>query len=179
MLKNGTRILVRIAVMTVVIIICSWISIPLVVPFTLQTFAVFLALEILGGGWGTISVSVYVLLALVGVPVMSGFKGGVGALIGPTGGFVFGFILSALVYWAMTFKIKNFFYKLFACVVALVVCYAMGTVWFWLIYSKDASIGGLISALMICVVPYVGFDLVKIFLASVIGDRVGKIIEDK
>ena len=163
--------------MTVVIIICSGISVPYVVPFTLQTFAVFLTLTILGGGWGTASISVYVLLALVGVPVLSGFKGGFGALIGPTGGYVFGFILSGLVYFIITIKNKGVLIRFIACIVALVFCYAIGTIWFCFVYTKDASLNGFLSALTVCVVPYIGFDLIKIVSAVFIGDRLKKIID--
>ena len=81
-----------IGLFAVVIAICSWISIPTVVPFTLQTFAVFLAVAILGGKRGTLSVIVYVLLGADGLPVFSGFKGGFGVLLNTTGGYIIGFI---------------------------------------------------------------------------------------
>ena len=179
MKQKGTKILARIAVMTVVIILCSWISVPYVVPFTLQTFAIFLAFELLGGGWGTVSVAVYVALALLGVPVLSGFKGGVGALAGATGGYVFGFILSGLIYWAFTLKERGYIMRAVACVVGLLACYAVGTLWFWLVYSRDTSVEGLVSALMTCVVPYIAIDLVKIALAIFLGDRLKKIIDKR
>ena len=89
-----------IGLFAVVIAICSWISIPTVVPFTLQTFAVFLAVAVLGGKRGTLSVIVYVLLGAVGLPVFSGFKGGIGVLLNTTGGYIIGFIFSALLMWA-------------------------------------------------------------------------------
>ena len=69
-----------IAVFTVLIAICSWISIPMTVPFTLQTFAIFLSVSILGGKRGTIAVFIYVLLGVVGIPVFAGFSGGLGIL---------------------------------------------------------------------------------------------------
>ena len=67
-----------IALLTAVIAVCSWISIPAAVPFTLQTFAVFLTAGLLGGKRGTITVIVYILLGAIGVPVFSGFTGGIG-----------------------------------------------------------------------------------------------------
>lgn len=98
-----------IGLFAVVIAICSWISIPTVVPFTLQTFAVFLTVSVLGGKRGTLSVIIYVLLGAVGLPVFSGFKGGVGALLNTTGGYIIGFIFSALIMWAFekAFRPKN------------------------------------------------------------------------
>ena len=84
--KMKTLDMAYIGLFAVVIAICSWISIPTVVPFTLQTFAVFLAVAVLGGKRGTLSVIVYVLLGAVGLPVFSGFKGGIGVLLNTTGG---------------------------------------------------------------------------------------------
>ena len=62
--------MVYIAVFAVLIAICSWISIPTTVPFTLQTFAVFLAVGVLGGKRGSLSVLIYILLGAVGIPVL-------------------------------------------------------------------------------------------------------------
>ena len=71
--------------------ICAWISIPAQVPFTLQTFAVFFVTALLGLKCGTLSVIVYLLLGAVGLPVFAGFKGGLGSLMGVTGGYLLGF----------------------------------------------------------------------------------------
>ena len=76
-----TKDLVYIALAAVLICVCSWISIPMAVPFILQTFAVFCVLELLGGRRGTIAVCVYILLGAVGLPVFSGFTGGIGKLL--------------------------------------------------------------------------------------------------
>ena len=79
--RSKTYDLVYIAVFAVVMAVCSWISIPAQVPFTLQTFGVFMAVGVLGGKRGTLAVLVYVLLGAVGVPVFAGFSGGIGALL--------------------------------------------------------------------------------------------------
>ena len=84
--------MVYIAVFAVLIAICSWISIPTTVPFTLQTFAVFLAVGVLGGKRGSLSVLIYILLGAVGIPVFAGFSGGFGILLGQTGGYIVGFL---------------------------------------------------------------------------------------
>ena len=86
--KLSITSMIYIALMAVIITICSWISIPGPVPFTLQTFAVFTALLLLGTRDGLISIVVYLLLGAVGVPVFSGFSGGIGHLLGPTGGYL-------------------------------------------------------------------------------------------
>ena len=77
MSRGKTYDMVYIAVFAVVMAICSWISIPATVPFTLQTFGVFLAVGVLGGKRGTLSILVYILLGAVGVPVFAGFSGGI------------------------------------------------------------------------------------------------------
>ena len=80
--------------------ICSFISIPLgftPVPVNLATLGVFLAGGLLGKKYGTVSIAVYVLLGAVGVPVFAGFKGGVGVLAGPTGGYIIGYIAAAFL----------------------------------------------------------------------------------
>ena len=90
------RDMAYIALMAVVIALCSWISVPAAVPFTMQTFAVFCALLLLGGRRGTFAVALYILLGAFGLPVFSGFRGGIGALLGPTGGYIVGFLLCAV-----------------------------------------------------------------------------------
>ena len=98
-----TGVLAAVALMAAVLTLCAWITIPLgPVPFTMQNFGLFAALGLLGGRRGSFTVAVYLLLGLVGLPVFSGFGAGPGALLGPTGGFLLGFLLCALVYWALT-----------------------------------------------------------------------------
>ena len=86
--KNGKSYeLTEIAMFVVILIICSWISIPAAIPFTLQTFAIFLAICMLGGKKTAIIVLVYLLMGCIGIPVFFGFCSGVGCLVGNTGGF--------------------------------------------------------------------------------------------
>ena len=86
------------ALFAVLLMVCAWINIPLTVPFTLQTFGVFAALGTLGGRRGILAILAYLLLGLVGLPVFSGFQGGPGVLLGTTGGYILGFLASALLY---------------------------------------------------------------------------------
>ena len=99
--KIRTQDIAYIAIFTALMAVCSWISIPTAIPFTLQTMAVFLAVGLLGGKRGTLAVTAYVLLGAVGAPVFANFSGGIGILLGQTGGYILGFIGSALVIWAM------------------------------------------------------------------------------
>ena len=86
-----------IAMFAAVMAVCSWISVPATVPFTLQTFGVFLAVGTLGGKRGSLAVLTYLLLGAVGAPVFAGFSGGIGCILGSTGGYIIGFLFSALV----------------------------------------------------------------------------------
>lgn len=164
--KMRTRDIAYIAVFTALTAVCSWISIPTAIPFTLQTMAVFLAVGLLGGKRGTIAVTAYVLLGAVGAPVFANFSGGVGILLGQTGGYILGFIGSALVMWAMERLLGDRVWVLGAgMVLGMLVCYAFGTAWFMVVYPMGGESVGLWTALTWCVFPYVPFDMVKIALA--------------
>ena len=157
------------------IAICSWITIPSMVPFTMQTFAVFLTLGLLGGKCGTMSVIVYLLLGAIGLPVFSGFAGGIGHMMGPTGGYIIGFIGTALVMWFFERKFGNGQKTLIASmIIGLLVCYAFGTAWFMAVYTKNTGAIGLGTALSMCVVPYLIPDALKIILASLLCNRLRK-----
>ena len=132
--RSKTYDIVYIGVFAVIMAICSWISIPTTVPFTLQTFGVFIAVGVLGGKRGSLAVLVFIILGAIGVPVFSGLTGGVGILLGSTGGYIIGFLFSALVMWAMEkLPVKNAFTQILSMILGLVVCYAFGTVWFMVV----------------------------------------------
>ncbi len=161
-----TRDLAYIAVCAVLIAICSWISIPSAVPFTLQTFAVFCALGLVGGRRGTIAIVVYLLLGALGVPVFAGFSGGIGILFGVTGGYLLGFILMGLVYWLGEHLRKGSRgIQAASMALGLILCYAFGTAYFMFLYAKQTGPIALGTALSWCVIPFIVPDLVKMALA--------------
>ncbi len=169
--------LVYIALFAVVIAICSWINIPTTVPFTLQTFAVFCVLELLGGKRGTISICVYILLAAIGVPVLAGFAGGVGALIGMTGGYILGFVFIGLLYWLSERLFGDkLAVRIAAMLLGLIVCYAFGTIWFMAVYAKQTGPLSIATALSWCVLPFIIPDLGKLGLAVLLASRLRKSI---
>lgn len=174
--KLSIKDLTIIAVFSATIAICAWITIPFqLIPFTLQTFAVFLILSVLGGKKGLISIAVYILLGMVGVPVFSGFKGGLAALMGPTGGYIWGFLLQALVFILFEKYAKKIkFYQVYALILGALLCYAAGTVWFVFVYSANVKAISLFSAYMICVNPYLIIDAIKLVLALLISKRLKK-----
>ena len=175
--KTKTYDLAYIAIFAVLIAICSWISIPMTVPFTLQTFGVFMAVGVLGGKRGSLAVLVYILLGVIGVPVFAGFSGGLGILLNNTGGYIIGFLFSALVMWAMeSLWGKKPVIQILSMVVGLIVCYAMGTIWFMVVYTRTSGAVGLGTVLGWCVIPFIIPDLVKIALAFVLSRRVRKLV---
>ena len=168
-----TRDLTYIALFAVLMAVCAWITIPMTVPFTLQIFAVFAALATLGGRRGTYAVAVYLLLGAVGLPVGAGFQGGLGWLLGTTGGYIAGFLCIALIYWLITAKLgESLPVKAVACVLGLLVCYVFGTIWFMAVYARSTGPVGIMTALGWCVFPYVVPDLLKLVLAVTLSQRV-------
>ena len=175
--KLSVRDMAYIALFAVMMVVCSWISIPYVVPFTLQTFAVFLAVEVLGGRRGTVAVLVYLLMGAVGLPVFTGFSGGIGHLLGSTGGYIVGFVFTALVMWGMERIPGNRTVVLtISMVLGLLVCYAFGTAWFLMVYARTTGPVGVWTAVGWCVAPYVVPDLVKLALALVLRRRLRRAI---
>ena len=159
--------MVQIAVFAVLIAICSWISVPTVVPFTLQTFGVFMACGVLGGKKGTMAVLVYILLGVIGVPVFAGFTGGAGILLRSTGGYIVGFLFSALVMWAVEAVFgRKPVVRVAAMLLGLLVCYTLGTIWFMILYSWANGPVGIGTVLGWCVIPFIIPDCIKIALAA-------------
>lgn len=170
--------MVLVAVFTALIAICSWITIPAgQVPFTLQTFAVFVTAGLLGWKRGTLSVVIYILLGLIGVPVFSGFTGGLNIVIGPTGGYIVGFIFTALIIGGFLniAKEKSQSVKIIIFVAAMVLgdvaCFVVGTIWFMVVTHTNLA-----SSLTLCVVPFIIPDIAKIIVAIIIVDRLKKYV---
>lgn len=170
-MKLSVKELCAIAMTAVLIAVCSWISVPAPVPFTLQTFAVFCALELLGGRRGTVAVLIYLLLGAVGVPVFAGFAGGIGILLGSTGGYLLGFLLTGLVYWLFERLSDRAWLHIAALVLGLALCYAFGTWWFVQVYARANGPISTLAALGWCVFPFLLPDGVKLALALLLSRR--------
>lgn len=148
--------------------ICAWLAIPMPpVTVTLQTFAVFLALGTLGGKWGSVSIALYLLLGLVGLPVFAGFRSGAAAVLDITGGFLWGFEAAGIVY-----QLLEKLGKLPAMILSMAVCYGCGCWWFT-VYAGNAGFG---AAVLTCVVPYLIPDALKIGFAYTLSRRIGRYI---
>jgi len=140
--------------------ICGWLAVPIGdIAVTMQTFAVFLGLFLLGGRAGSLAFSVYLCLGAVGAPVFSGFRGGIGAFLDPSGGYLWGLLLGCWLYWLLE---KRPIPKLFTAGLAMLLCYTCGTLWYYFAYLPGTHFG---IVLFKCVVPYLIPDALKIFLA--------------
>lgn len=173
--SSKTRDIVYMSVFTAMISICSWISIPASIPFTLQTMGVFTTVGLLGGKRGTLTVLTYILLGAIGIPVFAGLTGGVSVLLGTTGGYIIGFLLSALLMWGIeTIMGRNQIVLAFSMIAGLIVCYVFGTAWFMLIYTQHSGVIGLSTVLGWCVIPFIIPDLIKIGVALFLTNRLKK-----
>ena len=145
-------------------------------PFTLQTFGIYLSIAVLGGKLGTISLLIYLGLGAIGLPVFSGFKSGLAALMGPTGGYIIGFLATALIMWGFEkFFGKNKVSFIISAIIGLIACYALGTVWFMKVFSAANGPIGLATTLGMCVVPFIIPDLIKLVAAYLIGSKISNI----
>lgn len=166
-----------IALFAILIGICSFITIPGVIPFTLQTFGVFLTIMVLGGKRGTATVLLYIFIGLMGIPVFSGFHGGIGVLFGNTGGYILGFIFSALLIWLFEILLgKKLWVQITSLFLGQLICYVFGTVWFIFLYTKNSGFIGFGTVLSWCVIPFLIPDCIKIFLALIVGKQLRKIL---
>jgi biotin transport system substrate-specific component len=145
--------------------ICAQIFIPLAftpVPVNLGTLGVFLTGGLLGRKYGVISIGVYVLLGAAGVPVFAGFRGGLGVLAGPTGGYILGYLLAVLIVGMILDKgYAKLSLRVLSMAAGLAACYCFGTLWFMVSTGT-----GFDAAFVSCILPFIPGDIVKILAAS-------------
>lgn len=157
------------ALFAAIICIAAPNSIPIgLVPVTLTNLVIYVAVYVLGTKGSTISYVIYLLLGIIGLPVFSGYEGGVGKLAGPTGGYLIGFILMAIISGLfMELSKANMFITGLGMVLGTAVAYLFGTVWFiaQLHYTW-------MEALAVCVFPFIIFDLAKIVIATILGKTI-------
>ena len=142
------------------------VQLPGLVPITLATFAIYLTGALLGSKRGTLAVLVYILIGAVGLPVFSNFTGGLAKLLGPSGGYIIGYI--PLVFLSGLFYDKRKWLIPVGMVLGTAALYTFGTAWY-MIYTKS----DIVTALTACVVPFLFGDSIKIILTTVIAVPLG------
>lgn len=173
------------AIMAALICIAAPFSIPVgLVPISLATFAVYLAGGLLGSKRGALAVVVYILIGAVGLPVFSGFSGGLAKLLGVTGGYIIGYVPCALLSGLLYDRTKRVWTLPIGMVLGTLACYLFGTVWF-LVSTAEGAITGAsaAAAIMTCVVPFLPGDAIKIAaacaLAMPLRARLGAFLDEK
>lgn len=178
-----TKDIVNISMFATLLAVCAWICIPMAVPFTLQTFAVFLAMMVLGGKQGIIVICIYLFLGMIGIPVFSGGTAGIGVILGNTGGYMMGWFFLGLIMMAAEKLTERFeknkkLIQVVGMVLGLLACYGFGTLWFMQVYARNTGEVGFMAALGMCVVPFVIPDIVKMILAFVVSKRIKKVVKN-
>jgi len=168
--KKNTGKLVITAVFSAMLCVVAPITIPLPispVPVSLASCIIFTASFVLPPMQCVLSVLVYLILGGVGLPVFAGFSGGAGIIAGPTGGYLIGYLAAAFIASLFNFKFKKTYLSVIGMITGTLIMYFIGTVWFS--FTQDTDF---VSALLVCVVPYLLTDALKISVALVIGRRI-------
>ena len=156
----------------IVILAQVQITLPSLVPLTLQTLGIYLTAILLKPRLALITSLVYVLMGAIGLPVFTGFSGGIGILLGPTGGYIYSFPLMALIISMVINHHTTVLFKIIAMILGTLICYLIGTLWF--MYVMQMS---LVPSLIACVLPFLPGDAIKIIIAAFLSNKL-KVIKD-
>ena len=162
------------ALMAAVMCVLGPLTVPIgAVPISLANFVICLTAWLLGHKFGTLSVAVYLCIGLIGVPVFSGYGAGLAKLAGPTGGYLVGYLLLALIGGLFIEKSNgNPVVSGIGLVLGDAACYVLGTAWF--VFQMKCELG---YALAVCVYPFIVWDLAKIVVACLLGTLLRKRLE--
>lgn len=157
------------ALMAALMCVLCPVSVPIgPIPISLSILVILLTVYVLGTWRALVSYTVYLLLGAVGMPVFSGFQGGLAKLAGPTGGYLAGFWLMILVAGIIMEKGKrNLLVTILGMLVGVAIDYAVGTAWF--VFQTESTV---VHALDVCVYPFIPFDAAKIVIAVLLGSMV-------
>lgn len=154
------------ALMAAVLCVIGPLSVPIgAIPISLSNFVISMTVWLLGPKFGTLSVAIYLALGAVGMPVFSGYGGGLAKLAGPTGGYLIGYLAMAFIGGLFVEKSKgNPVISGIGLVIGVAVSYVFGTAWF--VFQMGCELS---YALAVCVYPFIAFDLAKVIIACVVG----------
>lgn len=174
--KSNIQSMIFISLFTTLMCIGAWIHFPSPVPATMQTFVVFCALRLLGSKKTFVMLVIYIFLGAVGLPVFSGFNSGPGALIGPTAGFIWGFVIGVPVFYIFEkyFQDKKAL-TIIGYIIYILIHYIPGAMWYCAFSAGKLSFSGIMSSALVTVVPFIIPDAIKLFLALLVSDKIRKI----
>lgn len=145
------------------------------VPVILYNFFILMMGLLLGSRWGAASIAVYLLAGGLGLPVFAGGKGGIAILLGPTGGYLIGFLPAVFIIGFISEKFKQrFSYDIIAMLCGTVVIYAFGVIQLKIVLGKTWLV-----TMALGVIPFIFFDIVKVVAAAVTAKAVRPIIMNK
>jgi len=171
--RNSIHLPVLAALMTATTAVCAQIQIPLPpVPVSLALFAVLLCGALLPPRLALLSMAAYLLLGCAGVPVFSGFAAGPSVLAGPTGGFLFGYLLCAPCVSLLLRRSTASRRTLPVMAAGTLICWICGACFFSVRMGSSLR-----ETLAACVLPFIPGDLCKIYLAAALSRRLGKALQ--
>ncbi len=172
-MKITIKDMTQIALMAAILCVIAPLSIPLPtgVPLTLAVFIIYLTGIILGSKKAVIAIGIYIVLGALGLPVFSGYSGGLAKLVGPTGGYIIGYLFSGFFTGLFAEKSKNLGIIFVGMLVGMVFCLGLGTGWLAVVNGMTLK-----AALLAGVVPFILWDMLKLIAALVIGLSVKKIL---
>ncbi len=170
--SNKSRSITAIALMTAVICIVSPFTLPIgPIPIGFANFIIMLSALLLGAKRGFLSCLIFLLLGFAGLPVFSGFSGGVGKLLGPTGGYIVGYLLLAIatgiaaqIADKQDSKVRSGIILFVGMIIGTILLYGFGTLWF--VYQSKMAFT---AALSVAVFPFIPGDLIKMVIVLTVG----------
>ena len=168
--KNKSKLyfMLQCSLFAALLCILSPLTIPVgTVPVSLGIFAVVLTSSVLGFRKGLTAVAVYILLGAVGLPVFAGWQGGAGVLVGPTGGYIWSYLIACVIIGRCIDASAPNFALVWGAVLSLMACYLCGALQYMVVSGASWT-----TALVVCVYPFVLFDIAKVWMAMLMGRRI-------
>lgn len=171
--QNLAQTITQIATSVALMAVCSWISVPFFISFTMQSFGVFFISALMGWKKSVLAMLVYIALGICGAPVFSGFQSGAAHLAGATGGYIISFPVVALIIGVLCRLLGDRIPLLMlSMLIGIAVCYIAGTLWYVFGYTRSDSTYSFLSVLSYCVFPFIIPDILKSFLAAFLIRRI-------